>query len=776
MADDQQAMWGKLLSTMASIESHLSQAKQAQAQGEVDKVAQEAAKVVYHSTEADKLAAAMKNVNKESATQEEFGEKRLAILKDQLATQKSLAQLEHEGQDAAIKKAAAIEKKIKAQEKSNKQQAKADTTVKSILKTTMGITDVKMEDTALGQILDPTNWSKLAASLRENLTLSKVAASIYLKFIQATMAQIVALDQAQSSMQRSTALGADYNDMLADNGDALRSVGLGYAEAGQAITALQANMSNFALLSREAQADLSLLAAANEQLGVSADVSSRNMSTMMQVLGMTTQEAINQSNELAALAINLGRPPQQVAEDFAAAAPQLAQFGSRMTGMFEELQIQATATGVSMQELLNIVERLDTFEGAADAAGRLNAVLGGGVLNSMDLLAAEGPEKIALLQQAFQQTGHSLSDLDQRTQRYVAGVLGVDVTQANRMLSGSIGEQTAALEALATEEADLQEQRQQAASIQQKLTALMSAFGLAVAPLVEMITGILTPLSAWISENKTLFQVLMGGVVVLWGVRKAVLATRTAMIAVNAAGGLMKAMYLLLIPAQVAQGAAATTVATTSAPAAAGLTAIGTAGKAAAPGLFVIAGAGFVLGLAILMIGGAVLMAAYGMSLLVDSFRDFAAAISIEKLMALSLLGLAAPGFLLAAAALPFLAVGIGALALALMLLPEQKLVSLQGSFEAIDGAITAVAQAPDAPLKIMAVIDKASELADKQLVLRMDVLSATADMITSTFSDFFGSEGQASQDVVLVLKDREFARAVNAVVQDNLQATVMRG
>jgi hypothetical protein len=773
MADDQQAMWGKLLSTMASIESHMSQARQAQARGDEAEAKKEGAYATARAGDIAEIQKKIETVKEDTESAVEASEKRLGYLKDQLDLMKEQKRL---GVDIKEETLDGQKQAIKNEETLQKKRGKSSQLVKGILKTTLGITDVKMEDTALGQILDPTNWASLAEQVQENLTLSKVAASIYLKFIQATMAQIVALDQAQSSMQRSTALGADYNDMLADNGDALRSVGLGYAEAGQGITALQTNMSNFALLSRQSQADLSLLAAANEQLGVSADVSSRNMSTMMQVLGMTTQETINQSNELAALAINLGRPPQQVAEDFAAAAPQLAQFGSRMTGMFEELQIQATATGVSMQELLNIVERLDTFEGAADAAGRLNAVLGGGVLNSMDLLAAEGPEKIALLQQAFQQTGHSLSDLDQRTQRYVAGVLGVDVTQANRMLSGSIGEQTAALQALAAEEADLDDQRRQAASIQQKLTALMSAFGLAVGPLVEMITGILTPLSAWISENKTLFQVLMGGVVVMWAVRKAVLASRKAMIAINAAGSLMRAMYLLLIPAEVAQGTAATTVATTSGPAAAGLTAIGAAGQKAAPGLFVIAGAGFVLGLAILMIGGAVLMAAYGMSLLVDSFRDFAAAISIEKLMALSLLGLAAPGFLLAALAMGPLAVGIGMLSLALALLPEQKLVSLQGSFEAIDGAITAVAQAPDAPLKIMAVIDKASELADKQLELRTDVLSATADMITNTFGEFFGTGGQASQDVVLVLKDREFARAVNAVVQDNLQATVIRG
>jgi hypothetical protein len=741
MADNQQAMWGKLLSTMASIESHLAQAKQAQAQGNVQKAADMAA-------EAQKLDAAYVRLIDSEELLKQGSEERLANLRDQLTTQQRLQDLNQEG---AKEQTDILEAQIKQHEELNKQQGKADTTVKSILKTTMGITDLEITDTGLGMLFNSTNWSHLAASLKETLTLSKFGASMYLKFVQATMMQIVALDQSRASMQRATALGAGYNDMLSDNANALRSVGLGYAEAAQGIMAVQTNMSNLALLSREAQADLSLAAAANEQLGISADVTARNMNTMMQAMGMTTEAAISHSNELASLAISLGRPPRQVAEDFAAAAPQLARFGSRMTGVFEELQIQAAATGVSMQELLNIAERMDTFEGAAEAAGRLNAILGGGVLNSMDLLAAEGPDKIRLIQEAFGRAGISMGELDQRTQRYVASVLGTDALQANRLLTGSIGDQEAALRSLRLEEEDLEAQREQAASIQQKLTALMSAFGVAVMPLVEMITGVLTPLSQLITKNKLLFQVL-SSIVIGWSLYRKMMMARAALAAAELPTLAAKTLAYKELGKAKAKAAVAGR----------GAGAGGILGIGAIPILLTVAAL-------VLAIGVAIGVAAFGMSKLVEAFADFAEAISVEKMRALAMLGIAAPGFLLAAAALPFLALGIGALAGALMLLPEQKLVSLQGSFEAIDGAITAVAEAPDAPLKIMAVIDKASELADKQLELRTDVLSATADMITSTFAEAFGSEGRATQDVVLVLKDREFARAVNAVVDHNL-------
>jgi len=753
MADNQQAIWGKLLSTMASIESHLSQAKQARAQGDVQKAADKAAGAKKLDDEYERLLekqVALENNTDAEATALELGEKYLANLRDRLRVKQELHKL---GVDVGEVTAADLEEQIKAQEQLNKQQAKADTTVKSILKTTLGITAVKMEDTALGQMLDPAAWSSLATALRENISLSQVAASIYLKLGQATAAMIVALDQTQSSMQRTTALGADHNAMLAENGDRLRAIGLGYEEAAQGIAAVQSRMSNFILLSRESQQQFALTAAANEQLGISADVTAANMNLMTRAMGMTTQEAINHSNELATLAINLGRPPQQVAEDFAAAAPQLAQFGSRMTGVFEELQIQAAATGVSMEQLLSIAEQMDTFEGAANAAGRLNAVLGGGggMLNSMDLLTADAPEKIRMIQEAFQRSDVAIGDLSRHTQRYVADVLGTDVAQANQLLSGSIGDQEAALRSLTNEEQDLEAQRQRAASLQQKLTSLMTAFGVAVEPIVEVLHAVITPLAEIITQNKLLFQVISGGVVAFTLMRRIMRARQ--------------ALAVAELPTIVARTNAYNALATAKTRAA-------SAGRVAGAGGILGIGAIPILltvGALVLAIGIGIGVAAFGMSKLVEAFSDFAEAISVEKMRALAMIGLAAPGFLLAAAAMPVLAMGIGALAAALFLLPEQKLVSLQGSFEAIDGAVTAVATTPDAPLKIMAVIDKASELADKQIELRTDVLSATADMITNTFSDLFGSEGRATQDIVLVLKDREFARAVNAVVDNNL-------
>jgi len=245
------------------------------------------------------------------------------------------------------------------------------------------------------------------------------------------------------------------------------------------------------------------------------------------------------------------------------------------------------------------------------------------------------------------------------------------------------------------------------------------------------------------------------------------------------------------------------------------------------------------------MVGGGILMAAYGMSLLVDSFRDFAAAISIEKLMALSLLGLAAPGFLLAALAMGPLAVGIGmlalammllpkdvaawglshlvkslvslsevlnseligsmtaflavlgiaatfavpvatglaliaggiaAIALAMMLLPQETLIAFTGTMESMKGTVEAVAEAPEAASRIVEIVESTTTLMNTPAVMMMSVLAGTAATVTSVLAPLTalagGGEG-GGQDIVLVLNEREFARAVDARVEKGLEVVV---
>jgi hypothetical protein len=84
---------------------------------------------------------------------------------------------------------------------------------------------------------------------------------------------------------------------------------------------------------------------------------------------------------------------------------------------------------------------MDTFQGAAEAAGKLNAVLGGGLLNSSQLLVATEEERIRLVVESVQSQGVQFKDMDKYTQMSIANAAGItDMAQANKLFGMSLSE------------------------------------------------------------------------------------------------------------------------------------------------------------------------------------------------------------------------------------------------------------------------------------------------------------------------------------------------
>ena len=105
-----------------------------------------------------------------------------------------------------------------------------------------------------------------------------------------------------------------------------------------------------------------------------------------------------------------------------------------------ELSAAAKATGLSVQELYGIVSQYDTFENASAAAGRLNMVLGGNLIDTYSLLSASEEERIALLQDALALSGQTFEDMDRFQRIEIADALGVSLEQAAQLFQTTRGE------------------------------------------------------------------------------------------------------------------------------------------------------------------------------------------------------------------------------------------------------------------------------------------------------------------------------------------------
>ena len=241
------------------------------------------------------------------------------------------------------------------------------------------------------------------------------------------------MDNFRAELAKSGASLEQYGDLMTNTTNQTIAAGVGMKDAQQSILALHAGMSSFNTMSEANQQTLTNTTATMSKLGVDAQTSAGNLETLTKSLGMNAKQADIATKEIAATAQALGVSQQKMASDFASAGPQLAAHGEKAVQVFRKMAAQSKATGVAMGSLLSIAGQFDTFEGAAEAAGKLNAVLGT-QLNSIDLLTASEDERIRMLQDSVAATGKSFDSMNKFEKQALAAAAGIsDVNEAAKI-------------------------------------------------------------------------------------------------------------------------------------------------------------------------------------------------------------------------------------------------------------------------------------------------------------------------------------------------------
>lgn len=219
--------------------------------------------------------------------------------------------------------------------------------------------------------------------------------------------------------------------------------GLSFEEARDSQLQLINGMSNFTRLSSMQRKQLQSTTAAMDKLGFSASNSVKLIEATTKSLGMSSNEARNMLGRLKTISNDLNIPMTELDKNFGQVGDKLANFGKQgYEKVFVSLSIAAKNLGIEAGKLLETTEQFTTFEGAAAAAGQLNAVLGGNFVNSINLLNAAMNNPIDAIQQlkgAFDASGKSFGDLSLAQQRYYASILKMDVGEANKLFSQSMG-------------------------------------------------------------------------------------------------------------------------------------------------------------------------------------------------------------------------------------------------------------------------------------------------------------------------------------------------
>jgi hypothetical protein len=222
--------------------------------------------------------------------------------------------------------------------------------------------------------------------------------------------------------------------------------------------------------------------------------------------------------------MDIGVAPSKMAADFAAAGSHLAKFGKDGVRAFKDLQVASKITGIEVGRLLSITEKFDTFEGAAEQAGKLNAALGGNFVNAMELLTATDPvERFEMIRNSILDTGLAFDDMSYFQRKFFADSMGLqDVGELALVMSGKMDTLNGDIGKTSKQFEDMAERAHAVQGFQEQLNALFAEMVPVLMPAVEMLRTFMS----FLSENREIVQA--------FGVALAVMATSLAVVGASA--------------------------------------------------------------------------------------------------------------------------------------------------------------------------------------------------------------------------------------------------
>jgi hypothetical protein len=332
-----------------------------------------------------------------------------------------------------------------------------------------------------------------------NATSQKISQGI-MGIVAMMIEQAIALDNIISSTQQNLNVNKEYASTIDEVYQAQKLNGLTAQQAGESFASLHTQMSSFSQQSAGMRANIAETGAQLSQLGVSAGSFADGMDLSVQALRMSADEARRTQTDLARFAGELGMAPETMAAGFKNAGPSLAKFGANAVKSFKNVAKAAKETGIEMNRIMDYTAQFDTFEGAAERVGSLNAALGGDYLNTMDLMEETDPAKrIQMITDAISASGKSFEEMGYYEKQMFASAAGFsDVEELSRAMSGSLDDNATSTEEAAMSAEEMAEMNRMNLSLQQKMQATLAELAPGIMRIVEVMHKLMIPIMKFV--------------------------------------------------------------------------------------------------------------------------------------------------------------------------------------------------------------------------------------------------------------------------------------
>lgn len=364
-------------------------------------------------------------------------------------------------------------------------------------------------------MLDPKNIQGLAKNFgkvkdAKMLTqmASKAAVAALFEYTKAIVELVMELDESETSFMRATGANRDFARSITNSYQETRKFGANAKEVTAAAQELFGSFTDFTMVSQDTRENLIETSTVLAKMGVSNQDFAKSIQTSTKALGMSADQAAQNMLNLEKFAENLGVAPQQLAADFANAGDMVSKLGDQGTKAFKDLQVVMKVTGMSMDSILSITNKFDTFEGAAEMAGKLNAAIGGNFVNAMDLMMATNPaERFEMIRSAIMDTGLSFDDMSYYQKQFYADSMGLkDVNELALLMSGNIDLMSGAVEQSQQSMIDAAQRARDLESIQQKLETAFVQLIPVITPLIDAFSE----MAGFVADNMKYIKPLVG--------------------------------------------------------------------------------------------------------------------------------------------------------------------------------------------------------------------------------------------------------------------------
>ena len=352
-------------------------------------------------------------------------------------------------------------------------------------------------------------------------------------FINTTIAFTFSVDSANAAISKQTGLSRSNSAAITQNAQAMAYFGVTVSDLVSQTNALVPTFTDFTKLSMSSKRAIAETGALLEKNGVAAGDFSSGMQLATKAMSMNADQATATQRDLADFATIIGVTPQQMAADFAGAGSSLAKFGSDGVRAFKDLAITSKTTGLAIEKLLRVTEKFDTFEGAAEQAGMLNAALGGNFVNAMDLLMETDPaSRFEMIRDAIMNTGLSFDDMSYYQRKFYAEASGLDdVNDLALLMSGNFDDLAGSQQKSSAEILKLQERTKAFQDIGERFKTLLMSLIPIFTPLIDG----LTKFAVMLEKNKDLTKALGKAIMIFAGI---FIATKLVGMIVGMAKGL----------------------------------------------------------------------------------------------------------------------------------------------------------------------------------------------------------------------------------------------